>query len=290
MDFFEYTNLTQQISGLFGGKALELWICMIVGGACFLAVYIFQSVGLYTIAKREGYSRRWMAFLPFFNTYYLGVCGQKNRFFNVDTKKLALAAAIAEAVMFALYVLYYTSFILLDANNFIERYARMGETGEITTENIFLPENFGAEHPSLAWAGWCFNYLDIILGVFELVYLFLLVMVLNCFFQTYSAKHYFLFTIACIFFPIQGIMVFAVRNNKAMSYSEYARKMQEQAYRQYRDTQNYYRNPYDGNPYDGNPYGNDVRQNRPPQDTAEDPFPEYETKKDDGDPFDEFKN
>lgn len=297
MDFFEYTNLTQQISAMIPGGLLELWICMIVGGACFLAVYIFQSIGLYTIARREGFKHKWMAFLPFFNTYYIGVCGQKNRFFNIDTKKIALAAAIIEVVLFAIYTLYYVAFMLLDANNIFETFSKVGDGVEAATENIFLPDTFADDHPSLAWAGWCYNYLDIILGVLELVYLFVLVVVLNCFFQTYSAKHYFLFTLACIFFPIQGVMVFVVRNNKAMSYSEYVRRMQEQAYRQYRDQQNSYRNPYDGNPYNGNPYdgnpygGNpDGSQNRQPPRPADDPFEEYQTKKDDGDPFDEFKN
>lgn len=291
MDFFEYTNLTRQISVLFPGERLEFWVCMIVGGACFLAVYVFQSIGLYTIAKREGFANRWMAFLPFFNTYYIGVCGQKNRFFKIDTKKIAVAAAIIEAVLFALYTLFYVALATLEMNNLFE-VEIIPHVGETTIENIFLPDDFAANHPSFAWAGWCYNYLDIILGVLELIYLFILVVILACFFQTYSARHYFLFTIACIFFPIQGIMVFVVRNNRAMNYSEYVRRMQEQAYMQYRNQQNTYGNPYDRNPYDRNPYDGAPRGGEPRQ--GDEPFSEYgsgkEAGSDGGDPFDEFKN
>lgn len=288
MDFFEYTDLTNRISAMFPGDMLPVWICMIVGGACFLAVYVFQSIGLFTIARREGYKHKWMAFIPFFSTYYIGVCGQKNRFFNIDTKKIAIAAAVTEVVLFALYTVYYVAYMQLEANNLFETVARVGETGETSTQNIFLPATFGEEHPDYAWAGWCYNYLSIIISVLELLYLFVLVVVLNCFFQTFSARHYFLFTLACVFFPIQGIMIFAVRNNKAMNYSEYVRRMQEQAYRQYRDQQNVYRNPYEGNGYDQPPYA-DGRQETPPQ-PPEEPFSEYNAGKDDGDPFDEFKN
>lgn len=299
MDFFKYTDSTRFISEMFPGDMFPLWACMVVGGVCFLAVYVFQSIGLFAIARREGYKRKWMAFVPFFNTYYIGVCGQKNRFFNIDTKKIAVAAAIIEAVLFAVYALYYVSLFTLHTNNFFEKISSVDEWGD--TDQIILPETFASEHPNFAWAGWCYNYLGIILNVLDLVYMFILVMILNCFFQTYSARHYFIFTIACIFFPIQGIMIFVVRNNKAMNYSEYVRSMQERAYRQYRDQQSFNNNPYDGGPGGQNVYGRPYEdgQNRQPPDGEpfseygrkkdDEPFSEYGRKKDD-DPFDEFKN
>lgn len=290
----------QEFAQLFN-YPLELWICMLVGGLCFAAVYVFQSIGLFTIARREGYPHIWMAFVPFFNTYYIGVCGQKNRFFNVDTRKLSLAAGIIEAVLFAVYTVYFVALFILDARGYIEVVRTVEEFG-VTVETMGLPDTFNAEHPSFAWAGWCYNYLDIISAVLEIVYLFVLVLVLNCFFQTYSARHYFLFTIACVLFPIQGIMIFVVRRNKAMSYGEYMRRVQEQAYRQYRSQQNYYGNPYDGNNYNnnyngnynnGDPYRgeNNAGQDNPDRrEQPEDPFPEYGGDKNGDDPFDEFKN
>lgn len=300
MDFFEYANLTQELADVFN-VSLDLWISLLVGGLCFLIIYIFQTVGLYTIAVREGFKHKWMAFVPFFNTYFLGVCGQKNRFFNLDTKKISLVAAILEALLFCGYILYFAAlFVVLPHIDVVRTREIQMYNQTVTQEILGLPDSFASEYPDLAWAGWCYNYLNtFILNILELVYLFILVAVLNCFFQTYSARHYFLFTIACILFPIQGILIFVVRNNKAMSYAEYMRRMQERAYHQYRSQQNYYQNPYN-NSYDGNPYSGDYRQ--PPQNQAGrqggnassdgEPFSEYGNSGNHGnsDPFDEFKN
>lgn len=300
MDFFEYASLADAIAEAFNITS-PLWISMLVGGLCFLIVYIFQTVGLYTISSREGFGNKWMAFVPFLNTYYIGVCGQKNRVFNLDTKKVALVAAVIEALLFCGYVVYYAAVSsVLDYVELLETRSEVIYGQTVTYENWGLPVSFVTSHPELSWAAWCYRYLNAyILRWVEILYLFISVLVLNCFFQTYSARRYFLFTISCILFPIQGILIFAIRRNKAMSYSEYMRRTQEQAYRRYRNQQNYYQNPYDYNPYSG-----DYRQ--PPRDNPgygdnpgqtshrpENPFSEYgdaKTPPDDSEPFDEFKN
>lgn len=41
-------------------------------GILFLAVYLFQAIGLYTMSKRRGYKNAWLAFIPFVNAYVLG--------------------------------------------------------------------------------------------------------------------------------------------------------------------------------------------------------------------------
>ena len=296
MDFFEYTSLVDSMATAFDAP-IELWLAMVIGGLCFLIVYIFQAVGLYTIASREGYGHKWMAFVPFFNTYYLGVCGQKNRFFNLDTKKVALTAAIIEAVLFCGYVLYYIAYF--NVLGFIETVANVRQTewGNIVSYEPHVNEILLAEHTELAWARWVYENLDVlVLNWISLVFVFIKIVVLNCFFQTYSARHYFLFTLACIFFPVQGIMVFAVRNNKGMSYAEYMRRVQERMYRQYRTQQNYYQNPYN-NSYSGGyqqpPQNSAGQQGEPYSRPPEDPFSEFgssNSQTGNSDPFDEFKN
>ena len=93
MDFFEYATIALQFV-----NSKTLYVPLIVGALCFLTVFVFQAIGLYTIAAREGLKNKWMAFVPFLNTYYIGVCGQKNRAFaSVNTKTLSLAASILEA-------------------------------------------------------------------------------------------------------------------------------------------------------------------------------------------------
>lgn len=291
MDFFEYYSSTVAIADIFGAS-MEWWVAMLVGALCFLLVYAFQAIGLFTIASKAGYKNKWMAFVPFFNTYYIGVCGQKNRFFNLDTKKVALAAAIFELVLFTGYVLDFVAEILI--NPYLEYVTSNIEVygSVITRTEARLPADFAEIHPNLIWAAWSYNYLyNYILSWMELIYLFISIVILNCFFQTYYARHYLLFTITSVFFPIQGILIFAVRNNTGMSYAEYMRKLQERTYNMYR--QQYY-NQYNQNPYSGN-------YNRPPQDSpapppsrpssSEDPFGGLgSNNRRDDDPFSDLKS
>lgn len=270
------------ISELFGVK-VEWWVSLIVSGLCFAIVYIFQSVGLFIIAKREGYRNRWMAFIPFFNTYYIGVCGQKNKFFNLNTKIIAMVTAILEFVVIAISVL--DLVVQIQVTPYLESH---GGTMQ-------FQENFNALRPDLLWARWCYTYLYLVALPLELVYDFGLILILTCFFQTYAARRYFLFTITSIFFPVQGILIFAVRKNKGMRYADYMRAVHERMYRQYRNQQNFNQNPYNQNPYDHSPYSN--YYNRPPyqneeqqrqsQEAPEDPFSELGSSKNKG-PFDEF--
>ena len=294
MGFFSYVHqmlTTYEVS-------YELWTAIIIGLFFFVTVYVLQTIGLYTVASREGYGHKWMAFVPFFNTYYIGVCGQKNKFFNLNTKKIAIVAAVLEFLLFCGFVLFLAAYLSL--YEFLELEVESGES--LMRLELFsrsVSPNIAAVTPELDWAVWCYKDLYIyIISWLSLVYDFILIVVLNCFFQTYSARHYFIFTLASIFFPVQGIMIFAVRNNKGMSYAEYMRRLQEQMYRQYRNQQTYYRDPYN------NPYSGDYRQpphnydssgqqeeqyRRPP----EDPFSEFgnsNPSSSDSDPFSDFKN
>lgn len=274
MDFFEYASIAAQFSN-------TLWVQLTVGALCFLIVFVFEAVALYTIAVREGYKNKWMAFIPFFNTYYIGVCAQKNRVFNnVDTKKFAIATAVFEFALFATFVLYYVACYL------VSDYVIVNEVPSsfgITIEKLSLqnlPEN-------LAWAGWIFdNLYKYVLRFLDLIYLLLLICLLTCFFQTYSCRRYLLFTIASVILPIMGILFFVVRNNKGINYREFIQRQQARQYDAYRryQQQNYGSNPYAGN-YE-TPY-----QNPNPNPPAEDPFGDFGAGGDNSrssSPFEEF--
>ena len=288
MDFFEYASVADTFAEVFGTTS-PLWVSLSIGGLCFLIVYVFQSVGLYTIARREGLKNKWMAFIPFFSTYYIGVCGQKNKFFNIDTKKIAIATAVVELITLGVYVLNFIASIKV-VPYLVSHSADENLWPTVVTS---LSEEIHS-HPELTWAAWCYNYLSYILAPLQIIQILGMVIVLNCFFQTYAAKRYFIFTIASIFFPVQGILIFAVRNNKGMKYSDYIRAAQERAYRQYRDQQNFYQSPYNQNPYSGNHPPYQEEQHQPPQSETqqnvqpEEPFSEFDSSK--SDPFDEFKN
>ncbi len=240
MDFFEYASTASYFSNV-------LWVQLLVGGLCFLIVFIFQAVALFTIATRAGYKNRWMAFIPFFNTYYIGVCAQKNRFYKIDTKKISMIAAIFEALLFSGFILYYVACYLV-----------IGYEEPVTTTNALgiqitefkLRDDVPAD---LLWAAWIYNYMyRYILRFLDLVYMLLEIVVLICFFQTYACRRYVLFTITSILFPIQGILFFVVRNNQGINYREFLKNEQARQYRMY---QQYQQQNFDNNPYNQNPYG-----------------------------------
>lgn len=249
-------------------KAEDWRYAMIYGAAGFLIVFIFQAIALYTVASRGGIKHKWMAFIPFLSTYYIGVCSRKNKALGLDSKLVGIIVASLEFVLCAGYIMHYVGY------HFAEPYIVYVEDQEfygLTFAEATIPNI----DPELAWAGFCYLTLGDILDWVSIVYLFMQVMLISAFFQTYAARRYFLFTICSIIFPIQGILFFVVRNNTGMNYREYVMREQERRYRMYRQySQNnqYNQNNYNQNNYGEPPYGYDGTRT--------------ETKNDD--PFDEF--
>ena len=289
MDFFKYASVAEMFV-----NTDTWWVPFLVGGLCFAVVYVFQSVGLFIISGREGYKNRWMAFIPFVNTYYIGVCGQKNRVFRtVDTKILSLIAAVLEFLLVSGYVVYYVAQIELLNAGCIYEVAQEPGYGSFVREYVLKDVP-----PSLAWAGWCFEYLSrYILSFGELAYLVLQVLVLSAFFQTFAAKRYMLFTVTSVLFPVKGILIFIIRNNSGLNFRDFLRAEQERQYRMYQQyrQQNMDNNPYNRNPYSQNPYdseyshpadGGENRNSGNGGSSSDDPFSEFGGKGgSSGDPF-----
>ena len=286
MDFFKY----QSVADLF---ANTVWVRYIIGGLCFAIVFIFEAVALFTIASRNGYKNRWMAFIPFFNTYYIGVCAQKNKFYSLNAKTISLIAAIFEIVLVMLSIFYLVSESLV--SDYIERIddTYLGLTTSTYRINLSeVPDN-------LQWAAWVYLYLDrYFINILDILFLITETLLLICFFQTYACRRYVLFSITSVLFPIMGILFFIVRNNKAINYKEFMIAEQARQYQQYQQyRQQNYNNPYNQNynnynqnPYSRNPYNN------PPQNSGSgaDPFDEFGGSGNNSDsipqndPFDDF--
>lgn len=262
MDFFEYANVAAMFTNKF-------WVQWLVGGLCFAIVFIFQAIALFTIATRHGYKNKWFAFVPFLNTYYIGVCAQKNKFYNIDTKKIGIAAAVLEFTLFVFYIVYYVACYLVidyERSNYIGTFLGQAEY-EYYLEGV--PAN-------LKWAEWMYYYMGkYILNIVDLFSVILQVCLLICFFQTYACRRYVLFTVTSILFPIQGILFFVVRNNNGINYKEFVRAEQAKqyaAYQQYQQQQ-FNQNPYSRNPYNQNPYNN--QNGSTSQTKPEDPFADF---------------
>ena len=247
----------------------KLWVQLLIGGLCFAIVFIFEAIGLYTIAVRNGYKNKWMAFIPFFNTYYIGVCAQKNKFYNVNTKTIGLIAAITEAVLVFLYIFALISGSLVD--KYLEK---VTETHWLFGEYETYTLNIGAVPDNLQWGGvgiQIYEHLYSEYSRFSVQYY--ADNSAHMFFQTYASRRYVLFALTSVLFPIMGILFFIVRNNKGVNYRDFIRAEQARQYQQYQQyQQNFNQNPYNQNPYNRNPYNNPTPSNGG---SGSDPFDEF---------------
>ena len=254
MDFFQFASFVLEflLVSETNDPPNRLWICMVVGALCFLIVYIFQVAGLYTIAKREGYKNRWMIFIPFFNTVYIGVCAQKNKVYGMNAKYFAIITAVIEFLLSVGYVFFFISAFAMW--EYIDWEPAIYYTnGTVAFYQAYSVSEFPA---TLTWLAWVFtNFNSIVLRLLDLLFIILKLLLLTAFFRTYSARQYVWFSIAGALLPLTGILIYVVRNNKGMNYMDYIRKVRERNYRMY---QQQYGNPYNHNPYSGgynNGYG-----------------------------------
>lgn len=243
-----------------------IWAYLLIGALCFAIVYVFQSVALFIIARRENCAHRWMAFVPILNTYYIGVVSQKNKIFNKNPKYFAIAAACVEFVYAVLSILVYVSEYLLFSGGYPEPIYELFTYGN-SQLNVLTGYDLSAVPQRLQWAANVFTVIpDYVLSWMGLVSLVLNVFVLMSFFQTYACRHYVLFTLFSVIFPIKGIFMFAVKGNKGMNYREYIQEQQRKRYQAYQEYMSkngqggYNYNPYQGgenggNPYQGSAYG-----------------------------------
>lgn len=296
MEFIEITSLAQSVAMLISNDPYYTyyWAALLVGGVAFLAFFALEAVALFTIAKKNGFKNKWMAFVPFLNTYYIGVLSEKNKTFNAKTKYFSLALAIVEIIGVALGIAYSVAVIQLFATPYIKAvpepfYNTAGELvgslfiGKYEVENLPV---------SLNWAWWLFNaYNSYFYSLFNLVFIVLSVFVLSAFFRTYSPRNYMIFTIFSVLFPIKSIFMICIKDNKAANYVEYMREMQKRqydAYQQYMRNNGSNNNGYGG--YNGG-YGAGQGQASKP----EDPFgglgeqSNNTSKPSDDDPFDDLK-
>lgn len=309
MEFFEIAGIAE--AAFFNDVYKRyMWAYLLIAGLVFAILYVFKAVALFTIAKREGYKNGWMAFIPLVNTYYVGVVSDKNKIYGAKPQYISLAAALVETAYVALGILYYVAkFAIFNGGYAAPEYGTLvltGGTVEIPNGNynpVNLPEN-------LNWAWWVFcNLQNYVMYWIQLAYIVLNVFVLVTFFRTYASQRYLLFSILCVLFPVTGIVMFAVRNNKGKNYAEYIREMQQRQYRMY---QEYMRSGQGGQFGPGGPYGQGgsyyggngdpyAQQQKPPA-PPEDPFGGLGASggsdnshsdggdSGSGDPFDDLKN
>lgn len=303
MEFIDFTNIVQMLIEFITDDPYYTyyWLALIIGGVFFLAFYALEAFALFTIAKRNGYKNRWMAFVPFLNTYYIGVLADKNKTFKTKTKYFAIPMAVLEFLNVAIFVLSSVAIVSLFSTTYVKAVPESiySSNGELILTVFTGKYEINGELPSsLYWAWWVFSNISSLSSVFELLYLVFAVFVLSAFFRTYSPKNYFVFTIFSVILPIKAIFMLCVRDNNAISYTDYMKEVQRKRYNAY---QEYMRNNggyghFNGGNYNSGNYGNNGYNNNGSyqQNEPQDPFGGLgensgANKTKDEDPFEDLK-
>lgn len=221
--------------------------------------YIFASVGIYTLAKKNNYENKWISFVPFLQYYMLGKLAGKITIFGANVKSAGLITAI---ITFCNFV-YNTVFNILTYFGPIKEYLSGNSVEIVVSQGLYI-----------------MSVLSIFIAIAEV---FFLVSLFFAFFRKYKPRYAFMFTIFSIFFDIGGLFIFICRNKEPVEYNQnqYNRNPYGNPY-----SQNPYNNPYGQNPYNPysqNPYGAPPKQDEPfsefgNNETVSDPFAEFEVK------------
>ena len=197
----------------------------------YLILLVFGGIGLNKLAKKQGLKHRWMAFLPFLNTYYAGKLAGETQFFGQKMKRVGLYAMISEILYVALQLFVLIAVII----SFFPQYRTLEITDGVIegVSNDAMPAWI---EPAITYG----NLVAYLLWFFVIVFFCVLYV---SFFRKYYARGPILLAFLSAVLPFRGFTIFAVRNNAPVDYNDYIR----------RRTQAYMRNNGYQPPYD--PYG-----------------------------------
>lgn len=226
------------------GNARPFVFAVCFGVGLIVALFLLQAVGIYRMAKRQGLKRKWLAFVPFANLWYIGKLAGSFEIFGHKMKRAGLYTMIAQIATTVL--------------GFSSMAAEMYLFVKCADSATHVNDSFGVQFSGLSKAGTViYNYYNIssyLISIVGFVYSLLLLMLLMGLYRKYYAKGYMFLSWLGIFVPLSRyIAIFVLRNKQAVDYNEYMRRKREAYARRYGNTGGY-GNPYGG--YGGNSYGN----------------------------------
>ena len=291
MEIYDLFNSSKMIAQLFQNYLVnfDTWkilaVCLGIAFVLWLPFFILQSVGLYAMAKKRGFKKRALAFIPFANMLYMGKLAGNCNFFGRKMKRAGLYLMLAQIVTCLV------TFSLIAAELYL--YIACGEPVELLIENGMY-QMTKLDWPNLSGFSYGVKvYFELgvyIIPIFELIYKVILIVVMMGLLKQYIPRNYFFLSFLILFVPLSRfIVIFVVRNRQPIDYEAYVRQKREEFMRRQQQYYNQYGNPY-GNPYGrpynggyGNPYNNGAPNGNP------NPAQGANTPKDD-DPFAEFSS
>ncbi len=256
---------------------------IVVGVVIWAVLFVLQGIGIYTMAKNRKMQKKWLAFVPIVNMFYIGKLVGEYSIFGRKVKRLGLYASLAQAV----YSLVCVGLIAAELYLYVEG-------GRPTlVEGTYLPmwtELTGTPYT-------IFKLYDIgvlLLPIFGLVCKIVLFLLYTGLYKKYYPQNYFLLSYLALFITVSPyIVVFVIRKRKAIDFEQYMREKREAFFRQQQQYRNMYNNPQ--NPYGtytwgpqqtGNPY---AQRPEPKKEEPEEPFSEFSSDKKTEEPKNEEK-
>ncbi len=235
----------------------------IINMILYVISYVFKSIAIYTLSKKNGYKHLYLSFIPFLNFILLGKLVGKMILWGKPINNIGIFVCIFTALEFVVGIFYsfdvYVGIVRL-ALEFITQ-------GTVIIDMTFA--NFLTENAVM------YYLIEILYAIVSIAKIFFEVSLVFALFRKYAPQNYILFSILSIFIEFTfGFFLFAIRKNKPMTQEEYLREMaKKRGYYVYRVNPNDFNNPQ--NPY-GHYNGQRPQQQKPQE---EDPFPEFSDKK-----------
>ena len=260
-------------------STLIVSLCVML--AVNIALYLFRSFGIYTLAKRRGIKYLWMAFMPILWIYLVGKIIGKVSMFN---KKINFG--LIAVIVIGIYQVLHLAQTILAYIPIVDLYFQgqqlyycvdieiMEKLGFVASQQYTFNASIFTVNP--LYMDYTYEIITSIISItaniLDIFNVILLMMLYVYLFRAYNPRNYFMFALLSLFFGIFGIFVFAIRKRQYVDYNEY---MREQFQKMYAHRTGFMNN---GENYQGG------------QDQGKDePFKEY-GKEEDSEPFDEFND
>ena len=207
MELYQLYNSATLIFSLFGEVTIRTLISgAIVGAGIWAALFVLQGLGLYRMAKNRGMQKRWLAFVPFANVWYIGKLTGDCNVFGQRVKRAGLYTMLAQIITTLCCALYVAMQMYLYAVVGVPNYHE--EIGY-----YWITTGFSATAEKI------YTISGYILPIVQLVYeLFLLVLLFGLY-KRYYPKNYMFLGILSLFIPMSRyIAIFVLRNRQAIDY------------------------------------------------------------------------
>ena len=202
--------------------------------------YVFRSIGLYSLAKRQGFSNLFLAWLPIVWLYVAGKLAGKILFGGKELKWFALVIVIifgvAEALNLTIQIIanlpivgYYLSggeVYISDLATYESTLKGMGYAPYVFSDYTLFVRKSGTmggivyPYADLNTIGTILNILNLFGTIFDLLYTIGFVIIIIGLFRRFYPEHYLLATILSVF-GLFGLFVFIIRKRSPVDFNEF---------------------------------------------------------------------